>query len=95
MANAAGGTLTVIRDELIIHPSGRTEIAIEYRNAAGDPIARRILSVPADRTKPIVDNRGNQISATVPAGLANAIESFVAQVDTAIANASVSGKLDL
>lgn len=95
MATAQGGTLTIVKTAVHVRPAGDAMISLEYRNAAGVMVLRRNVHVPADRTKPIVDNQGTQLSAQVPAGLANAIDAFNAQVDTTITNAANAGKLDL
>ena len=95
MANSVGGTLSVARDIVTADADGNVVIAVIYTNAAGKRVLDRQVIVPADRTKPILDRFGNQITASVPTALGNAITAFLSQIDSSVASAATAGKLDV
>jgi hypothetical protein len=95
MATVAGSGLDASLQRVEVAPDGSAVIILAYKNGAGQAFSTRTLQVPANRSNPIMDNRGQQVSATVPAALGNAIDSFNTQLNSMLATAASAGKLDL
>lgn len=74
--------------------TGAATVTIQYTTPAGRGIMNRTLIIPADRSKPIKDNLGNTVSATVPSTLGTRITNFQADIASMISAAAGAGKLD-
>jgi hypothetical protein len=83
-------TRTYTRAQTFIASGGAMSLQIEITNAAGRHIDSFTVVVPT--SGPIVDSDGNQLAASVPAGLNNARASFLAALDSAIDSAAAAGK---
>ncbi len=94
-ATVAGSGLDASVQSVQVKSDGSAIIVLVYSNGAGQAFTTRSLHVPANRTNPILDNRGQQVSATVPAAIGNAIDAFNAQLSSMAASAAAAGKLDL
>lgn len=70
--------------------SSSFEAQVAVLTAGGRLIDTFIVRVPASGA--IVDDDGNQIAASVPAGLNTARTSFLTALDSAIDNAAAAGK---
>ena len=96
MATTNAGAFTVTRLGIVINPDGSMVLGVQYNNAgSGTPVVDRALLIPADTSKAIVDQFGNIIASQVPAALATAITTFLAQIDASIASGASGNKLNL
>lgn len=96
MATTNAGAFNVSRTRVNMLPDGSCQVGLVYSNVSTSAsVVERTLTIPADSTKPITDQLGNVVTATVPAALANAITAFLAQLDTSIAAGATGGKLSL
>jgi hypothetical protein len=93
-ATVSGGSPMVNRDNICVRSDGSALIMLAYQLPSGSTTGR-VLFVPANASLPIVDSNSNQVSATVPAALANAISTFASQIDSMIATAAAGGKINL
>jgi 3-oxoacyl-[acyl-carrier-protein] synthase III len=95
MATVNGGAFTVSRGPVTIYPDGSTTLVLNYVGANNIVVSSRVLFIPANQASPIVDQYGNQVSATVPGALATATASYTGQIDTTISNGATGGKLNM
>lgn len=73
-----------------IGADGTMFVLVIVSNALGREVDRFEVRIPP--SGPIVDADGNQLAASVPAGLNNARTSFLTAIDNAIDNAAAAGK---
>ncbi len=95
MATVAGSGLDASLLSSTPMPDGSAQIVLAYKNGGGRQFTSRWLSVPANRSNPIVDQNGIVVSATVPSALGTAIDSYNTQLQSLLTTAAAAGKLDL
>jgi hypothetical protein len=78
------------RDHVHVSPDGVLRVRLVITNDAGTPVDDLYVIVPV--SGPIMDHRGNQLAASVPAGLNSARNSFLAALDAAIDSAAAAGR---
>jgi hypothetical protein len=84
-------TRTYERRSIRIDGGGTSfSVDIAVLNAGGRLIDNFEVRVPASGA--IVDSDGNQLAASVPAGIASARASFLSAIDSAIDSAAAAGK---
>lgn len=97
MATTNAGAFTVQRIGITIQQDNSMTAILSYTNAStGANVVTRLLNVPANASYPITDQFNNVIAAGgTYATLANAIASFLTQIDTSISSAATGNKLNL
>lgn len=96
MATTNAGAFTLQRLDTSIGSDGSMTVALQYINASsGAVVVTRRIFVPAAQANAITDQLGNVIAATVPTALANAVTTFLTQLDSTISTGATGNKLNL
>ena len=81
---------TYTRSAIRLAPDGSGIVSLVVTNAAGRTIDHFDVLVPVSGA--IVDSDGNQLAASVPAGVSSARTSYLTAIDAAIDAAATAGK---
>ena len=84
------GNRTYTRGDIALRADGSMMVPLVVANDAGKTVDRFQVIVPVAGA--VVDQDGNQLAASVPAGISNARTSLLNAIDTAIDNAAAAGK---
>lgn len=95
MPSVNAGAFNVNRDTVVLRPDGGCSISLRYNNLGGQQVVQRTIFIPNVQAQPIVDDRGGQVAAQVPAALFSAIQAFITQLDATISSGASGQKLDL
>jgi predicted nuclease with RNAse H fold len=91
-ATANSGRFTVTFTHASVNANGSAVINTSYTNG-NRRVVGRTFHIPANRSQPITDDGGSTVSASVPAALGNAIDTFNTSVNTVLNGAGAA--LDL
>lgn len=83
-------TRTYTRGPLRLLADGRMAVDVLITNDAGKLIGAFEVRIPV--AGPILDQDGQQLSASVPVGISNTRTSLISAIDSAIDNAAAAGK---